>query len=102
MSTAREVLWAQYMTRALAAFLMLTPLVGCFAEPVGRGPTNNPEVQVDLLFTHDGCTVYRFRDVGFHYYVRCQDTAPGETVSTLACTGKGCTDGIRTLTYPAP
>ena len=35
-------------------------------------PSGNPEFTVDKLFTQDGCTVYRFIDVGYpRYFVKC-------------------------------
>jgi Domain of unknown function (DUF4884) len=46
-------------------------------EPIASTPSSNPDVQVDLLFTHDGCSVYRFHDGTYHYYVRCEGRVPG-------------------------
>jgi hypothetical protein len=78
------------MMRALAACLVATSFMGCVAtEPVATSPSNNPDLHVDTLFTHDGCTIYRFRDLAYHYYVRCQDASPAQTISTLGC-GKTC------------
>ena len=49
-------------------------------------PTDNSAIAVEQLFTHDGCSVYRFRDAGYpRYYVRCANgsgTSWGETHST--------------------
>ena len=36
-------------------------------------PTDNPQIKVDRLLDHDGCTVYRFYDGGPRYFVRCRD-----------------------------
>lgn len=55
---------------------------GCVTTPMTRTQTANPEIQVDLLFEHDGCRVYRFMDVGYHYFARC-DGAPGPNASML-------------------
>jgi hypothetical protein len=53
---------------ALAVFFM----VSCTTDPVSTTKTNNPDVQVDLLFVHDGCSVYRFYDSGHYiYYTVC-------------------------------
>jgi hypothetical protein len=52
-------------------------------------PTNNPEITVDVVATHDGCTIYRFRDGGFHWYVRCRNE-PATVAMTLKSCGKGC------------
>jgi hypothetical protein len=87
------------MIRSLAACLLVMPLAACVTEPMATTPSTNPDLHVDTLFTHDGCTVYRFRDLGYHYYVRCGGAGPTETVSTLSCRGKGCSneDAIPTL-----
>jgi hypothetical protein len=74
----------------------------CVNEPIASSPSTNRDVNVDVLFTHDGCTVYRFRDGSYyHYYVRCR----GEpSVVTLSCRGKGCVDddSIPTLSSAGP
>ncbi len=62
---------------------------GCVHAPLSKAPSDNPEVQVDTLFTHDGCTVYRFEDNGFHYYVRCRQAEPAATSSMVPC-GDNC------------
>jgi hypothetical protein len=91
------------MTRLVLRPLLLAciavPLGGCYfpATPVSTAATNNPDVDVEELVTHDGCTVYRFRDRIYHYYVRCRDGAPGapgptratSTSSPVSC-GKTC------------
>ncbi len=72
------------MTRMLAAVLLMT-LPGCYATPVAEGPTNNPEVPVALLFSKDGCDVYRFVDHGAHYFAKCRDANVVSTVSPKTC-----------------
>lgn len=88
------------MIRRLLAAPLLLPLLACVNDPVATTASNNGEVPVDVLFTHDGCTVYRFRDGIYHYYVRCK----GEpAVSTLSCVGKHCSDdSIPTFSSAAP
>jgi hypothetical protein len=81
----------------LAIAVALPTVAGCFAEPLQQTQSNNPEVQVDLLFTHDGCKVYRFKDGGFHYFVKC-DGAP--TVTTMT-PRKGGDEEIPTV-QPTP
>jgi hypothetical protein len=84
------------MIRTPALTLLAIPLLACVNDPVATTPSNNADVRVDELFTHDGCTVYRFRDGAYHYYVRCK----GEpAVRSLSCLGKGCNedDSIPTL-----
>jgi hypothetical protein len=90
------------MMRKLAALLLWMPITGCVTDPLATSPSSNPDLHVDTLFTHDGCTVYRFRDLGYHYYVRCLGAPSSQTVSTFTCRGKGCSgeDAIPTLAYP--
>ena len=78
------------MNRHLACLLAL-PLVGCVQPAVATTPSNNPHIEVDTLLTHEGCTVYRFRDVTYHYFVRCRD-APSQSASTMSrvSCGKNC------------
>lgn len=46
--------------------------LGCAQDPVAKNTTDNPKVPVDLLFTNNGCSVYRFFDAGrYHYYADC-------------------------------
>lgn len=55
-------------TVVLLALLALA----CEATPVSTNRTSNPGLLVELLFEHDGCRVYRFRDNGnLHYYAHC-------------------------------
>jgi hypothetical protein len=53
-------------------YLLALPCIGCVTEPLATVQTNNQQMQVDLLFEHDGCRIYRFRDIGFHYYAQCE------------------------------
>jgi hypothetical protein len=82
------------MRLTLAAFVAATPLVsGCVASSLEDQPTNNPDVVVERIADHDGCTIYRFRDGQYHWYVRCNDRDRERAVVTLTpqrC-GKGCT-----------
>lgn len=68
-------------------FLILL-LVGCAKRPMATGRTDNSEFDVGKLFTHDGCTLYRFYDNGrHHYFTNCS----GRTMTTYSC-GKNCTN----------
>lgn len=68
------------------ALVLLLLVTSCAVDPVSTEYSDNPKVQVSLLFTHEGCKVYRFYDSGrHHYYTDC-----GETMSTQSC-GKSCT-----------
>ena len=45
-------------------------LTGCMGE--AEQTTKIRDFKVDRLFTHDGCTVYRFSDNGFfRYFTNC-------------------------------
>jgi hypothetical protein len=71
----------------LAVGVLALILAGCTNDPVSTARTDNNQVPVDKLFTHEGCTVYRFFDGGRnHYYSDCR----GSTMSHFNC-GKGCT-----------
>lgn len=54
----------------ILVFFLLT---SCFAKPIARQiPQNNTTYQVDYLFEHDGCKVYRFYDIGeYVYFTNC-------------------------------
>jgi hypothetical protein len=41
---------------------------GCANDPVNTTKTNNKDVEVSLLFEHDGIKVYRFYDNGSYVY----------------------------------
>lgn len=74
----------------ITSLLILLLVVGCAKEPESVSNTSNPEFNVEKLFVHDGCTVYRFsnswRD---HYFARCRQET--ETIGSHSepC-GKGC------------
>lgn len=82
------------MTTSLTPGLVLVAAValgGCMTPPVASAQTDNEQVAVDTLFTHDGCTMYRFRaDYRYHYYARCSGSQPEvQTMSPVSC-GKNC------------
>lgn len=54
--------------------MLLLSLSSCFTErPVAKQvPQNNDTYNVDYLFEHDGCKVYRFYDRGnYVYFTNC-------------------------------
>lgn len=59
--------------KGLLNFVLLAVSVvflGCRADPVSQTSSNNPDIQVGLLFEHEGSKVYRFKDGGnYIYYV---------------------------------
>lgn len=75
------------LTKDLRILILLAVLLssGCDNRPVSVNSTNNPEIQIEKLFTHEGCTVYRFRDGSTHYFTDCR----GSVSETHTC-GKGC------------
>jgi hypothetical protein len=80
------------MNKTLFACVALLGLAGCMEiKPAAEtSQTNNAAIQVDTLFTKDGCTVYRFEDGGRNrYFVRC-DNGQTRTEWTESC-GKNCT-----------
>jgi hypothetical protein len=80
------------LARRIAACLALAALAGgchSFEPPVETAQTNNPNISVALLFSKDGCDVYRFRDASTHYFVRCKEGAIASTITPVRC-GKGC------------
>lgn len=85
--------------RPLLAVAML--LLACdYAKPIEVRQTNNSDVNVELLFEHDGCKVYRFvtfsRDC-YHYFAKC----PGAQVATESSHSEGSRPS-RTVTEEIP
>ncbi|WP_296561198.1 hypothetical protein [Pigmentiphaga sp.] len=74
-------------------------VAGCSKEPIAVRTTDNSGITVEELFTHDGITVYRFRDAGRAVYI----TKPPLNVTsnyTQHC-GKGCVSRETTTTIGA-
>ncbi len=67
--------------------LLLIPAMaaGCATQiPLKEGKSqNNKTYEVDYLFEHDGCKVYRFYDKGnYVYFTNCRGEAIVKTDST--------------------
>lgn len=72
--------------KILLTVFFLALAAGC-SKPAETSTAVGVEFVVDKLFTHEGCTVYRFYDGGgARYFTNCQ----GSTNWTEHC-GKGCT-----------
>jgi hypothetical protein len=72
--------------KTVLTILAITLLAGC-SKPAETSTAVGKEFVVDKLFTHEGCTVYRFSDGGIiRYFTNCQ----GSTSWQEQC-GKGCT-----------
>lgn len=70
--------------------ILCAALIGCSKTPEKVEMTTNPEIPVETLFTHDGCTVYRFVDVGrAHYFAKCPEAVEVIGTYSESC-GKGC------------
>lgn len=91
MRVPTPVLWGSVLVIALSAIL-----AGCSKAPE-RVDTVGSDFAVHTLFTHDGCTVYRFRDSGrFIYYANCHGDT---TTSWRESCGKNCTRDREVKTY---
>jgi outer membrane biogenesis lipoprotein LolB len=72
--------------KTVLTILAITLLAAC-SKPAETSTAVGTEFVVDKLFTHEGCTVYRFSDGGNkRYYTNCQ----GSTSWQEQC-GKNCT-----------
>jgi len=91
-------LYEKSMGKILILVLTALSSAGCVAEPVAAYGTDNSAIDVHQLFTHDGCTVYRFRDASFHYYVTCA-RGPAQTMTQVSC-GKNCVREEAIVTTP--
>ena len=61
-------------TRYFNIIIFLILLVSCAGVPISSEfPYNNQTYQVEYLFEHDGCKVYRFYDRGnYVYFTNCR------------------------------
>lgn len=74
--------------RALFVALAMM-LASCVSDGVSSSNTNNSDVSVTLLFQHDGCRIYRFKDGGYyHYYVRCPQSETVTGIGNMLHAGK--------------
>ena len=71
----------------LVGMLVLLVNASCLKPAISTRSTNNDEIRVDELFTHDGVRVYRFTDDGRYVYF----TSKGDAFSSfvISC-GKNC------------
>lgn len=52
--------------------LIMTFCISCQNTAEKTIPSSNMNYSIDKLFTHDGCTVYRFSDNGYKYFTNCK------------------------------
>lgn len=95
---------ASAVSIALTALLALcVGVAGCNADPVSTSPSSNPAVNVELLFEHEGCRVFRFVDGGSHrYYVRCESGSATALNSHTESCGKNCRRTVQDPTVTLP
>lgn len=73
---------------AIIVVITLLAVTGCNKTPIQMSRTQNPDINVDLLFEHDGCKVYRFGDGGrSRYFSKCSNKS---SVSWTETCGKNC------------
>ena len=84
------------MKTLLIAFALLL-LSACAKEPESTKQVGI-SFQVDKLFTHENCTLYRFTDMGYpRYYAKCEKEA---TVSWEVCRSVSQEKSTRTECTP--
>lgn len=70
--------------------LLVFPLFlfySCAKDPVSSSITDNPGIEAELLFTHEGCKIFRFRDSGhLNYFTTCDSV----TYKRSQSCGKNC------------
>jgi hypothetical protein len=62
------------LIRSLILVSVITCLFSCTPQrPISKlNPSNNETYEVEYLFEHDGCKVYRFKDSGHYvYFTNC-------------------------------
>lgn len=83
----------------VAILAAVIALAGCEQQPQYKIRTDNPNIPVEYLFTHDGCKVYRFEDGRSRYFVKCIDReARAQTMTDESC-GKNCTTVANIQTF---
>lgn len=78
-------------TKIAVILIAAVGLFGCQKQP--EVSTHQGNFNVEKLFTHEGCTVYRFYDDRTVYYTNCQ----GQANTQYSC-GKNCTTNTETTT----
>jgi hypothetical protein len=71
------------MKKWILILMAVAGFTGCDVDqrsPQEVKSSSNPDYRIALLFTHDGCRVYRFED---HYYERYFSDCRGSIESTV-------------------
>lgn len=69
------------------SLLTILALAACTTnKPLAKGPSdNNKTYEVEYLFEHDGCKVYRFFDYGnYVYFTNCEGNTTAIGSDSLA------------------
>jgi hypothetical protein len=91
-------------SRILLLPVLAVAATGCLAQALKVTPTENPEIKAELLFTHEGCRIFRFRDGNLPvYYADCSGgKAPSASVSWRRACGKNCSRPVLVTTAENP
>jgi hypothetical protein len=63
---------------SVKTLFLLVLVIICFSchtqKPIEKAaPQNNPTYEIEYLFEHEGCKIYRFRDNGHYvYFTNCK------------------------------
>ena len=77
-------------TKIMLSLAALAMVAGC-EKPAESVAHTGAGFTVERLFTHDGCTVYRFSDPSKRYFTRCDGIAAQSTTTWQESCGKNCT-----------
>ena len=77
-------------TKIMLSLAALAMVAGC-EKPAESVAHTGAGFKVERLFTHDGCTVYRFRDSYNRYFTRCDGVTAQSTTTWQESCGKDCT-----------
>lgn len=78
-----------HIAMIMVVVAILGVFLGCSKDPIKREKTDNPQINVSLLFVYDGCKVYRFVDAGEPvYFVKCDGSFDAETIVPEHLEGK--------------
>ena len=80
-------------TKIMLSLAALAMVAGC-EKPAESVAHTGAGFTVERLFTHDGCTVYRFSDSSKRYFTRCDGIAAQSTTTWQESCGKSCTHEI--------
>jgi hypothetical protein len=86
-----SILQENIMTKNIAVAVATLSLFACQDRRAERVESStNPDFRVERLFTHEGCTTYRFEDYYTHYYTVCDSGKMVRNEEMVSC-GKNCT-----------